>query len=71
MNDEIKTLIRKENWLYQIQRRSGNLDYTVLKAITADVSNAMNSSKSKYNDCLAKNLMPACTKTHWPILKKY
>ena len=54
MNDEIKTLIRKENWLYQIQRRSGNLYYTVQKAITADVSNAMNSFKSKYNVALRK-----------------
>ena len=36
MNDEIGTLIKSKNLLYQRQRRSGNLDYNMLNAITRD-----------------------------------
>ena len=36
MNDEIETLIKSKNLLYQRQRRSGNLDYNMLNAITRD-----------------------------------
>ena len=40
MSDEIKTLIKKKNWMYQKQT-SGNLDYNALNPITADISNAV------------------------------
>ena len=30
MNDKIKKLIKKENCLFQCQRKSGNLDYASL-----------------------------------------
>ena len=56
MNNEIKTLIKRKNWLYQRQRRSGTLDYNMLNAITMN-SNAMNSSKLKYHDFLGKSLI--------------
>ena len=56
MNDEIKTLIMRKNWLYQRQRRSSNLYYNMLIARTTGTSNAMNSFKFKYHDSLAKTL---------------
>ena len=71
MNDEFKTLIKRKNWLYQRQRRSGNLDYNMLNAITTNKSNAVNSSKFKYHDRLGKKLNNSKTaaKTYWSILK--
>lgn len=54
MNDKIKTLIKKENWLSKIQKKSGNLDHPL--SVTKDASNALNSSKLKYKDRLAKIL---------------
>ena len=77
INDEIKTLIKRKNWLCQRQRRSGNLDYMPLRymsnAITTDTSNAVNSSKFKYHDRLAKkfNHPKTATKTYWSILKYF
>ena len=56
MNDGIKTLIKRKNWLHQRHRRSGNLDYNMLNTITTDISNAVNSSKLEYHDHLAKKL---------------
>ena len=53
MNDKIKNLIKRKNWLFQCQRKSGNLDYASLKYITQDISNAVNSSKLKHHECLA------------------
>ena len=53
MNDKIKDLIKRKNWLFQCQRKSGNLDYASLKYITQDISNAVNSSKLKHHECLA------------------
>ena len=44
MNDEIKKFIKGKNWLFQCQRKSGNLDYASLNSITQEVSNAVNSS---------------------------
>ena len=56
MNDEIKALIKRKNCLYQRQRRPGNLNYNMLNVITMDISNVLNSSKSKYYNRLAKKL---------------
>ena len=56
MNDEIKNLIKRRNWLFQCQRKSGNIDYASLNSITQDVSNAVNSSKLKYHERLAFKL---------------
>ena len=56
MNGEIKNLIKRKNWLFQCQRKSGNLDYASLNSITKDILNAVNSSKLKYHERLALNL---------------
>ena len=71
MNDKIKNLIKRKNWLFQCQRKSGNLDYACLNSITQDISNAVNSSKLKYHEHLALNLNEPKTapKTYWEILK--
>ena len=55
MNDKIKNLVKRKNWLFQCQRKSGNLDYASLNSITQDISNAVNSSKLKYHERLALN----------------
>ena len=56
MNGEVKTLIKMKNWLYQRQRRSGNLDYNTSNANTKDISNAVNFSKFRYHNRPARNL---------------
>ena len=73
MNDEIKNLIKRKNWLFQCQRKSGNLDYACLNSITQDISNAVNSSKLKYHERLALNVNDPKTapKTYWKILKTF
>ena len=43
----------RKNWLFQCQRKSGNLDYTSLNSITQNISNVVNSSKPKYHERLA------------------
>ena len=63
MNDETKTLIKKKHWLYWRQRKSENLDYATLKDITTDTSNAVNYTKLKYNERLAKNFNNPRTET--------
>ena len=45
MNEEIKNFIKKKNWLFQCQRKSGKLDYASLNSVTQDISNIVNSSK--------------------------
>ena len=40
--------------MYQRQRRSENLDYNMVNAITTDISNVVNPSKFKYQDHLVK-----------------
>ena len=73
MNDEIKNLIKRKNWLFQCQRKSGNLDYASLNYITQDISNGVNSSKLEYRERLALNLDDPKTapKTYWKILKTF
>ena len=73
MNNEIKNFIKRKNWLFQCQRKSGNLDYASLNSITQDISNAVNSSKLKYHERLAiyLNDPKAAPKTYWKILKTF
>ena len=72
MNNEIKTLIKRKNCLFQCQRKSGNLNYASLNSITQDTSNVINSSKLKNYERLALKLNDPKTapKTYWKILKK-
>ena len=43
-----KKKIKRKNWLFQCQRKSGNLECSSLNSVTQDTSNAVNSSKIKY-----------------------
>ena len=73
INNEMKNLIKRKNWLFQCQRKSGNLDYANLNSVTQDISYAVNSSKLKYHERLALNLNDPKTapKTYWKILKAF
>ena len=51
-----KTLIKRENWLIQCHRKSGNLDYASLNSVGQDISNAVNSSKLKHHERLVLKL---------------
>ena len=53
---KINNLVKRKNWLFQCQRKSGILDYASLNSITQNISNAVNSSKPKYHEPLALNL---------------
>ena len=48
MNDEIKKIIKRKNWLFQSQRKSSNLDFAILNLLAQDISDAVTSSKLKY-----------------------
>lgn len=48
---------REKKWPYQRERKSCNIDYAMLKAISRDLPNVMNSVKLKYNDRRSKNFM--------------
>ena len=71
MNSKIKSLMKRKNWLFQCQRKSGNLDFASLNFIAQDISNAVNSSKLKYHEHLPLNLNDptAAPKIYWKILK--
>ena len=56
MNEKIKSLIKKKNAFYHSQRKSINFDYTILDAMTLEVSNAISMSKTKYYERLASKL---------------
>ena len=73
MNDEIKKMIKRKNWLFQSQRKSCKLDFTVLNSLTQDISDAITSSKLKYYEGLANKLNNPKTgpKTYWKILKTF
>lgn len=68
MNNEIKTLIKRKNCLFQCQRKSGNLNYASLNS-NVITSNVINSSKLKYYERLAlKPNEPKITpKTYWKM----
>ena len=36
INNEIKKMIKRKNWLFQSQRKSGNLDFAILNSLTQD-----------------------------------
>ena len=38
MNDEIKKMIKRKNWLFQNQRKSCKLDFAVLNRLTQNIS---------------------------------
>ena len=73
MNDEIKKIIKRKNWLFQGQRKSCKLDFAVLNSLTQDISDAIKSSKLKYYEHLANKLNNPKTapKTYWKILKTF
>ena len=73
INEEIKSLIHRKNYLYQRQRKSGSIDYTFLNVLTIDITNAISSSKLKYHERLANKLNDPKTypKTYWFILKTF
>ena len=73
INEEIKTLIHRKNSLYQSQRKVGSINYTSLKALTLDVSNAISTSKLKYHERLANKLNDPKTapKTYWAIMETF
>ena len=52
MNEEIKKLIKRKNWLFQCQRMSASLGFASLNSITQDILNGVNPSKLKYNERL-------------------
>ena len=71
MNDEVKKTIKRKNWLFQSQRKSCNLDFTILNSLTQDTSDSITSSKLKYYERLANKLndFKTAPKTYWKILK--
>ena len=56
MNDEIKKVIKRKNWVFQSQRKSCKPDFAVLNSLTQDISDAITSSKLKYYGGLANKL---------------
>ena len=73
VSDEIKQMIKRKNWLFQSQRKSCKLDFTVLNSLTQDISDAITSSKLKHYEGLANKLNDPETapKTYWKILKAF
>ena len=73
MNDEIKKMIKRKNWLFQSQGKPCKLDFTVLNSLTQDISGAVTSFKLKYYEGLANKLNDPKTapKTYWKILKTF
>ena len=73
MNDEINKMIKRKNWLFQSQRKSCKLDFTVLNSLAQDISDAITSSKLKCYEGLANKLNDPKTapKMYWKILKTF
>ena len=73
INEEIKSLIQRKNYLYQRKRKSGSIDYTSLNAFTLDILDAIRYSKLKYHERLANKLndLKRAPKTYWAILKTF
>ena len=56
MNDEIKKIMKRKNWLFECQRKADNLDYASLNSITEDsFSTSIASWKPIYNRLLGKS----------------
>ena len=73
VNDEIKKMIKRKNWLFQSQRKSCKLDFAILNSLTQDMSDAITSSKLKYFEGLTNKLKDPkkAPKTYWKILKTF
>ena len=73
MNDEIKKVIKRKNWLFQSQRKSCKPDFAVLNALTQDISDAITSSKLNYYEGLANKLnhLKAAPKIYCKTSKKF
>ena len=73
MNDEIKIMIKRKNWLFQSQRKSCNLEFAISKSLTQEITVAITPSKPKYYECLANKLNDPKTapKAYWKILKTF
>ena len=73
MNDEIKKMIKRKKWLFESQRKSCKLDFTVLNSLTQDISDAITSSKLKYYEGLANKLNDPKTapKSYLKILQTF
>ena len=73
INEEIKSLIQRKNYLYQRKRKSGSIDYTSLNAFTLDILDAIRYSKLKYHERPANKLndLKRAPKTYWAILKTF
>ena len=73
MNNEIKKMVKRKNWLFQSQRKSCKLDFAVLNSLTQDMSDAITSSKLKYYEDLRNKLKDPkkAPKTYWKILKTF
>ena len=71
MNNVIKKLIKRKNCLSECQRKSGNLNYANLNSITQDASNAVNSSKLKYRECLQFFLLRLYLRTYGNCKKQF
>ena len=56
MNDKIKILIKKKNWLFQRETKFGKFDCATLNYIVQNITNAFNSSELKYHERLALKL---------------
>ena len=56
MNDEIKKMIKRKNWVFKSQRKSFDLEFAILHSLTQDISGATASSKLKCHERLANKL---------------
>ena len=66
-------LIKSKNWLCQIQRKSGNVDFAILNSLTQDISNPITAFELKYHEHLSNKLTDPkiAPKTNWKMLKAY
>ena len=73
MNDETKKMIKRKNWLFQNESKSGNPYFAILNSRTQDISNAIAMSELKYHEHLAIKLTDPkrASKTYWEILISY
>ena len=73
MNEKIEHLINKKKAVFQKQKESNTVDYTILSNITLELSNAISFSKAKYHKRLAFKLNDPKTapETYWSILKTF
>ena len=71
MNDEIKKMIKRKNWIFQSQRKSCKLDFAVLNSVKQDIADTITTSKLKYYEGLANKLHDpkAPPKAYWKLLR--